>query len=452
MSDERAGQEGPTPDFIPGWFEPRPGNSDPATREAVRVVAVEGFPVAFLRPHESVSPNPPPHSGVTIYFKGSEFSLVVPPGYWIVRNADGELANWSDEDFKAKWSRSDQVWRSPTEEYEVEVRAGESPSRMPADLGEPPAEGTRRRLILETIREHDGESDEGQLELADAIEMALLEADDEITDVDRLNAIAKERWERIGELEEQLEVKEKTIEGLASTVDAQADCLSGVGKQARRDRVMAVLEKHEFRLYDGHGGKLTAANATDLANEIERAFGLLRDNPHIPADYKRRIDTAEPILPRPFDEPSHMLRQLRELHVLLEPINGEPGVSPDYRFVEIEDQDGNGVKFDWQVHPPKDDRYFRVVIPYDRDDTWARNFAIEIRAAQGPLDRVLEEFGVAGSLAEWQSEREDAPVVNGRAPDEFDVRTLACERLHERLSDGPVPGCAELARVIDILR
>lgn len=197
MGDRSAGQEGPTPDFIPGWFIPRPGNADTAEREAVRFIGTQDFPINFLRPDESVRPARPPQLGVCIQRDGETMSLAVPPGYWIVRDVDGRPRNWREEDFAAKWIRNNgRDWIAPVERPVQRLddeRPFDSPEKRekvtealaelvsggerPAWAGEPPAEGTRRRLILETIREHDGDSDEGQLELADAIEEALLKID-----------------------------------------------------------------------------------------------------------------------------------------------------------------------------------------------------------------------------------------------------------------------------------
>lgn len=181
--------------------------------------------------------------------------------------------------------------------------------------GQPPAEGTRRATILEAVKRGDVLSDTEALEIADAVELALRRGYG--TEDDLLNAVSvadrmQEEMEAAIDVLDQLSIPHEEggkvldlgarITVLGNRLDALSDLQ---GKQARRDRLMDVLAKHEARLYDGHGGKLASANRVDLANEIERAL-----NPHLPADYKRRIDTAEPILPRPFDQSSHMARQL----------------------------------------------------------------------------------------------------------------------------------------------
>ncbi len=115
-----------TPDFIPGWFAPRPGNPDPATREAVRVPEPgDFFPITFLRSTEMVHSPRRPQLGFCIgNARYSEMELAVPPGYWIVRDSDGELRNWRDEDFKARYIRTAQRWTPPVERDEAPAHGG----------------------------------------------------------------------------------------------------------------------------------------------------------------------------------------------------------------------------------------------------------------------------------------------------------------------------------------
>lgn len=401
MNEQSAGQEDPTPDFIPGWFKRRDGAPAEYT-EAVRLVGEnEGFPLHFLRSGESVSPAKPPQRGVTITFEEQpQFGLAVPPGYWIVRESStGKLRLGPHDEFRATWTRAeDRNWIPAVERAEprlkemlqpvdVEATVVESsdPSQVgrtgrvpvealvsggdrPAWAGEPPAEGTRRKLILDTISKFSlcvelTASESKCLTLADAIEAALLRVVDNgatpesgspasvamdtldglgvprtregaiLTISDRVTVAADELVEarrqisneamargtdalaevnvhtlldgagirriddegetdariltlreRIEVLLRQFEARQATIDGLADTVNAQSDLLGDRDRQARRDRIMEALTAHDYRLREGHGGKLTSANAVDLANEIERAFGVLRDNPHLPLD------------------------------------------------------------------------------------------------------------------------------------------------------------------------
>lgn len=221
-----AGQQSErTPDFIPGWFAPRPGNPDTAEREAVRFIGTQDFPINFLRPSEGLHVPERPQLGVCIGPRGEDFWLAVPPGYWIVRDADGRPQNWRDEDFAEKWVRNnDREWVAPVERADDlqrqaeesgqvwpegsperrlierggkeavlrDLRAAEGPPSMserksrgeerPAWWGEPPAEGTRRKLIGDVLRVEDVLSESEVREFADAIELALCDVEGATTD------------------------------------------------------------------------------------------------------------------------------------------------------------------------------------------------------------------------------------------------------------------------------
>jgi hypothetical protein len=185
--------------------------------------------------------------------------------------------------------------------------------------GQSPAEGTRRKLIFDTIRGFaddligDVELAGGDtvLELADRIELALLQSAIEEGARERLAAALTDGIESVSP--EAVEgpprrralfatldrlYKDKTHWPLtpAKVADALEDALrdfdrmvdaelkrlgepaagasgdSDSSKPRRRQMILDVLERHDFRLYDGHGGKLVEANAVDLANEIERVI------------------------------------------------------------------------------------------------------------------------------------------------------------------------------------
>lgn len=254
---EKAGQESTrVPDFLPGWFTPRiqptspddePGAVvvDSSPREAVRWFAATDFPIAFLKSSESVSPARPPQKGVSIRFgRGdNDFSLAVPPGYWIFRDHADHLQLANDDDWRKRWVRATaMLWttkahraesenphlsdeareafkvaepgvkrvarpaaaernihghpdplererdlersaprRTATSENLAEMTRGAE--KVLADLadgsgwkGTEPAKGTRRRIVRDVIRESSVANDDGSLELADAVEAALLDA------------------------------------------------------------------------------------------------------------------------------------------------------------------------------------------------------------------------------------------------------------------------------------
>lgn len=182
--DEQAGQATErTPDFIPGWFRRRVAeDAPPQIREAVRVMDASNFPVAFLVDSERVRPS---GHGVSVEFSTRSFSLAVPPGYWIVRDEGGALHNWRDDEFAEQWVRENRLWLPPCDRPQVGEKGEDADAPkgavegVPGDTGwrgTPPAEGTRRHLILGAIREGDVLSDVEALEIADCVEAALIDA------------------------------------------------------------------------------------------------------------------------------------------------------------------------------------------------------------------------------------------------------------------------------------
>lgn len=118
MSEQRS-QEGPTPGFTPGWFAPRKGNPEPIAREAVQIPeAGDFFPITFLRSTETVGISRRPQRVFVIgrvdQPGDNRFDLAVSPGDWIVRDGDGNLQIWCDEDFKQQWSRTEAKWNPAT--------------------------------------------------------------------------------------------------------------------------------------------------------------------------------------------------------------------------------------------------------------------------------------------------------------------------------------------------
>lgn len=166
--NEQAGQATErTPDFIPGWFR-RIGTDRKGEqiREAVRIVDASNFPLGFLVSGESVEPS---GHGVSIDLRGGKMSLAVPSGYWIVRDGDGEPRNWSHDDFTEQWVRENRLWLPPHDRDGDDLAADDRGWR-----GTPPAQGTRRHLILGVVQQAD--LDSPALELVDAIEAALLDS------------------------------------------------------------------------------------------------------------------------------------------------------------------------------------------------------------------------------------------------------------------------------------
>lgn len=446
MSDKSAGQEGPTPDFIPGWFAPREGNPDPAMREAVRIPDPgDFFPITFLRSTETVRNPRRPQLGFTIgrvSEPGHElFDLAVPPGYWIVRDADGALHNWRDEDFKAKYTRSDRDWTPPVErdvpsgrpaaaerkrhgaEAESLTRAGrridtateirrEIASVPPeAWKGTPPAEGTRRALIRDAIATRikgfgpEGEYrdlDELSLELADVAEEALLRVVDQGATPES-GSPASVAMDLLDSFEIP-RTREGAILTIADRVTALADELVETRRQADIRRASA----------DGLAATVDAQ---------QRAMDKIR------AEAKVKPGT-------------------KELVIVLEDVS-DADQPPEYRFIELEDQDGAGVG-GFGIKPSSRTPFLEITIPYGRDDAWVSELAYQVAGAATrplledngdyvfPAERVsdavaelLSDFGIPRACRDCAEEQigHGAKEVDGRRDDTIKSLSLRCDSL-----------------------
>lgn len=358
MSDASAGQEGPTPSFIPGWFDARPGNPDPAMREAVRIPVVgDFFPITFLRDNERVSPSKRPQLGFTISTTSMP-DLAVPSGYWIVRDSDGRLRNWTDEDFKAKWSRSDREWRPPVER--------DVPS------GRPAAAERNRHGAEDTVR-------------------ATIVASPDPDEVGREGEVPVEALGAPGLTDEQRD-QLRYVDGWQGTPPAEG---------TRRKLLLETLKRW---LLDNPGKPVTMeVEAIELADAIEEALqrveGATTDT----------VPEAATVRPK-----GNVPAGTRELHIVLD--HGTPAsmMHCGPKFVEIETQDGVSVG-GFESHWRPGTELQHIVIPYGRDDAWVREVAGQAAgAASGvflradgnmvmpseevgtEVDRVLAEFGISG--------------------------------------------------------
>lgn len=110
--------------------------------------------------------------------------------------------------------------------------------------GEPPAEGTRRKLILDTIDRKMSGPANLHLEIADEIEEALI----------AYGADAEDR-------RDQLRYAVPASERRAADKPPNGS--------PRRERIFDVVLRHQARLTSSHGGCLTRGNALDLADQID---------------------------------------------------------------------------------------------------------------------------------------------------------------------------------------
>lgn len=131
-AEQAAPRPGQPPEHRPAWYC-RQGGSE--VREAFRLDP-SSFPFDFLMIHEYLRWSNP-RRGVSIGRIGSEINvgLSVPPGYWVLRNEDGDLNLWRDDKFRLQWVRAtDREWTPPAErdnphlgEADVVVEAGRPP-------------------------------------------------------------------------------------------------------------------------------------------------------------------------------------------------------------------------------------------------------------------------------------------------------------------------------------
>lgn len=271
-------------------------------------------------------------------------------------------------------------------ESEVEVVVGSNPylpegyaDKVMAALAEgkgwkgtPPAEGTRRKLILDTLLKTGLSVQPGPrtaLRFADDLESALLKA-----------TIAEE------EADDALEA------------DAQ-------------EAIANVVETLD---------QLDAPQAPTAAQRIQRLY----------REMKERIEQAIYSV-RSKDRPEGQVPEgTRELHIVLASQEGTPAPL----FVELENQDGAGVGgFERRDADPLSE-LSRIVIPYGRDDRWAQLLTMaaviagqesDVPFPAGAVDDVLREFGVQPTFPRTWPHRTtcsdraatvDAPIT--KLPDE----------------------------------
>lgn len=474
MSDERAGQEGPTPDFIPGWFASRPGNPDPAVREAVRIPDPgDYFPITFLRSTETVRNPRRPQLGFTIgrlSEPGHElFDLAVPPGYWIVRDSDGALHNWRDEDFKAKWHRSDEPWTPPVDREgaeretveativaspdpaevgrtgEVPLEALGSPHDQPganAWKGTPPAKGTRRWVIAEAIRKHydrtgeyaDTDRPELARMVADAVEEALLKID-----------IGADPTGEVSPASTAMDVLDhmripRTREGAILDIGQRVTALADELVEYRRETITAgnVLDEISIPRSRGEAGE-EGSRALTLAERVNSCVQRV-----LTEEESKRLLASTVAAQAELRGEGKVPSGTRELHVVLADNTAD---SPQMLFVELENERGASVG---SFEQRREGEYTRIVIPYGRDDAWVSEVAYQVAGAATrplledhggyvfPAERVsdavaelLSDFGIPRACRDCAEEQigHGAKEVDGRRDDAIKGLSLRCDSL-----------------------
>lgn len=199
--------------------------------------------------------------------------------------------------------------------------------------GTPPAEGTRRALIRDTIGEykeaHGNHPADSQL--ADAVEAALLEGSYHVY-----------------------------VDG------GQTTRPSPTHDQVDAERVHNLLDGWGIRREDDDGATRSLyRRARELTERLRRTQEDLDAEQH-------RVTRAAGNVPA----------GTKEIHVV---IASQPDGRPEPIFVELEDQDGAGLG-DFERFPGSSPDLTNIVIPYGRDDAWVSEVAYQAaRAATRPL-------------------------------------------------------------------
>jgi hypothetical protein len=284
----------------------------------------------------------------------------------------------------------------------------------PGWQGTPPAEGTRRALIRDTIGETlegaeivvkpDDRPFEGDLPLAlaDRVEEALLRVVDQGATPESGSPASVAM-----DLLDQFEIprtREGAILTIAQRVTALADELVETRRQADIRRASA----------DGLAATVDAQ---------QRAMDKIRAEGKVPAGTK-------------------------ELVIVLEDVS-DPDGPPEYRFIELEDQDGRSVG-SFPMRASSTPPLREIAIPYGRDDAWVSEVAYQAAGAGTrplmedhpdyvfPSERVadavaelLSDFGIPRACRDCAEEElgHGAKEVDGRRDDTIKALTARCDSL-----------------------
>lgn len=354
--------------------------------------------------------------------------------------------------------------------------------------GTPPAEGTRRQLIRDTIGEL-LEANEEQLssttvlDLADAVESALLQAtiDDEamrvgtealLTGIEKVDP--RLSVERVGDprvpqgrsggsvakgiAEDATAEFRKAIEAVGTVLDrlrapeapTYAQRIDRLHNDLRRRVTMAqsrdaVDIARAHNLLDGWGilRSRDEGDSTLLLNVTERLRSLIerlrRTEEDLDTEQHRPMVALEGRVPP----------GTRELRIVIEDVS-DPEGAPEFRFIEIEDQNGASVGFPRRRHLNDLEavNLREIVIPYGRDDEWVQRLAMAaIIAGQDvdrpfpadALDELLRSFGVLPTLPRtWpgRPHREEEPFTTEKVEIPEAYRKAIVEGAWDQLDDG----------------
>jgi len=281
-----------------------------------------------------------------------------------------------------------------------------------------------------------GVSERGGVTMSDVVDSVIEEADRESREAAARPGIGdgwqgtppaeNTRWALIHDvLEAELSVRHIATGAALPLADAIELALLGSGDDEReadaQEAINAVGEALD---------RIDAPQGATYAERIDRLHRMLLD----------RIDQAR-YIPRPEGK---VKPSTRELVIVLEDVS-DADHPPEYRFIELEDQDGAGVG-GFGIKPSSRTPFREITIPYGRDDAWVSEVAYQAAGAATrplmedhpdyvfPYERVgdavaelLSDFGIARACRDCAEEE----IEQGRK-EVGDRRDATIKALRER--------------------
>jgi len=320
-------------------------------------------------------------------------------------------------------SDSSQIGRTGRVPLEALGAAGERGEESHADSpgvpgppdgwqGEPPAEGTRRALILGVIDNFamrlisgvGGKATKRScLELADAIEEALIRVVDQ--------GATPESGSPASVAMDTLDGMKipRTREGAILTISDRVTALADELVEYRRDAIGAGNEFDRISIprstgATGEPGTPRTLTLTERAEICIRRVLAGEESKRLLAS---TVDGQQKAIDKIRAE-GKVKPGTRELVIVLEDVS-DADTPPEYRFIELEDQDGAGVG-SFPMRPSSRTPFLEITIPYGRDDAWVSEVAYQAAgAATRPLledhpDYVFPAERVRDAVAELLSD------------------------------------------------
>lgn len=238
--------------------------------------------------------------------------------------------------------------------------------------GTPPAEGTRRKLILDVLEDFSlrlisgagGKATEGScLGAADAIEEALLRVVDQGATPESGSpaSVAMDVLDGLG--------VGRTRDGAILTIADRVNVVAGELVERRREAVRSGEKLDEISIPRTSADAGGSEGATTLTLN-ERVY-LAVKRVLVEEEAKRLLANTVNAQQSAMDKlraEGEVKPGTRELVIVLEDVS-DAEHPPEYRFIELEDQDGAGVG-SFPMQPSSRKPFLEITIPYGRDDGW----------------------------------------------------------------------------------